>query len=148
MLCNFFASRAKDDEGRDLSTIIAYSDQELEVIHNYVQWLFPLPEPSAYYSNAPLLSSLEIFEIKNDPTALNGFNTGLQRIRSFYKNTSHWASDENHNLRRITRIIKSTKLICNKSVSDDFFRFIMHRCSELQFAPPADAINYWIQANE
>ena len=37
---------AKDDEGRSLEDILKFKDNELEYHHDYIQVLFPLPEPS------------------------------------------------------------------------------------------------------
>jgi len=39
----FFAG-GKDDEGRTLDEMLSWSDLKLERLHDYIQWMFPLPE--------------------------------------------------------------------------------------------------------
>ena len=46
----------RDHRGRLLSHILGFSLDELEFHHDYIQWLFPLPEPSGANPSAPLLS--------------------------------------------------------------------------------------------
>jgi hypothetical protein len=43
-----------------LSDILAWSDSKLELQHDYIQWLFPVPEASAYSWDAPVLSRADV----------------------------------------------------------------------------------------
>ena len=45
-LVAFYRDGARDDEGRTLAEILAWDDDRLEEIHDFIQWLFPLPERS------------------------------------------------------------------------------------------------------
>jgi len=56
LLVNFYRGESRDAEGRFLEELLAWNDDELEEVHNFVQWLFPLPEPSQFNPDAPLLS--------------------------------------------------------------------------------------------
>jgi hypothetical protein len=42
--------------GRYLREIQEWPDDQLESVHDYIQWLFPLPEPSGFNVAAPALS--------------------------------------------------------------------------------------------
>jgi Opioid growth factor receptor (OGFr) conserved region len=45
-----------DSEGRKLAEIWAWDFEELECAHDYIQWLFPLMEVSAFNPDAPLVN--------------------------------------------------------------------------------------------
>ena len=44
------------DRGRYLHDILKWPDKRLESTHDYIQWLFPLPEVSGFNPEAPTLS--------------------------------------------------------------------------------------------
>lgn len=44
-----------DSEGRLLQQILRWSDDKLEYVHDYIQYLFPLPEPSPVNPMAPVI---------------------------------------------------------------------------------------------
>src|SRR5690606_1091064 len=56
----FYRGHAPDAEGRRLQDIWNWSDEELEVFHDYIQWLLPLSDPSRFYPDASLLSCEEV----------------------------------------------------------------------------------------
>ena len=43
-----------------------WSDQQLELVHNYIQWLFPLTEFSAFNPSAPVLDSETIARFRSE----------------------------------------------------------------------------------
>src|SRR5258708_250993 len=66
-ITGFYRGTGTDHNGRTLADIWAYSDAELESIHDFIQWLFPLREPSQFNPEAPLLSDSDIAEFRADP---------------------------------------------------------------------------------
>ena len=50
-LLGFLIGAGTDAAGRNHADIIAMTDAELEQHHDYIQWLFPLPEPSRAVPN-------------------------------------------------------------------------------------------------
>src|SRR3974390_3260295 len=54
-LVEFYLGHAADSEGRMISDIWNYSDEELEYHHDFIQWLFPLEVPSPVNPDAPVL---------------------------------------------------------------------------------------------
>ena len=65
-LTDYYRGEAKDSEGRTLQDAWAlYND--FETCHDFIQFLFPLPEPSIFNPNAPLLSEDDIKIFKADP---------------------------------------------------------------------------------
>jgi hypothetical protein len=56
-LLDFYRGVGADTEGRRLEDILAWPDDDLEEVHDFIQWLFPLPEPSrASPTPTPLFS--------------------------------------------------------------------------------------------
>jgi len=60
----FLSGSGSDHRGRFLEDVLAFSDNELESRHDFIQWLFPLDTPSAAVPGSPVLSSEDIKEIR------------------------------------------------------------------------------------
>uniref|UniRef100_A0A7S4QTN3 Opioid growth factor receptor (OGFr) conserved domain-containing protein n=1 Tax=Alexandrium monilatum TaxID=311494 RepID=A0A7S4QTN3_9DINO len=56
LLLPFFRGVGTDSQGRRLAEIRAFSFEEMERVHDYVQWMFPTDEPSMFNLRAPLLT--------------------------------------------------------------------------------------------
>jgi Opioid growth factor receptor (OGFr) conserved region len=54
-ITGFLSGGAPDNEGRTLSDIQQWSDQRLEAVHDFIQWMFPLMEPIPVNPDAPVL---------------------------------------------------------------------------------------------
>ena len=54
-LVNFHRG-GRDSEGRTLPGILAWDDDRLEAVHDYIQWVFPTRRPSGVNAAAPLVS--------------------------------------------------------------------------------------------
>ena len=68
-IVGFLEGKPPDHRGRTLSMVLAFSDERAEQTHDYVQWLFPLDDPSGSVQGAPVLSGLDIDEINKSSTA-------------------------------------------------------------------------------
>jgi hypothetical protein len=129
-LAAFLADRGPDDRGRKLADVLSQSDQWLERVHDWVQWVFPLPEGSQSVWDAPRLTTEELTAIVGDPQALDGFRRALKRVTTFLERDQSWLRYEDHNHKRITRIIASTRLI----LGDDEARRFRDRMLSLNHA--------------
>lgn len=88
---------------------ILYSDDEaLEYRHNWVQYAFPLPDPSNYNPNAPTISKAE-FHLVSDQDALLLGKFAVRFCEFILRNSRVWTPG-NHNHLRITRAIKCLML--------------------------------------
>jgi hypothetical protein len=65
-LVAFYRGDGRDHRGRLLSHILGFDFDELEFHHDYIQWLFPLTEPSGANASAPLLSKADIATFTSD----------------------------------------------------------------------------------
>ena len=66
-IVGFYSGTAPDHRGRYLHEIQRWSDDQLEKVHDYIQWLFPLPEPSGFNLAAPVLSRESIQDFRARP---------------------------------------------------------------------------------
>jgi len=82
-LVDFYRGLGTDIEGRLLEDILAWNDDELEEVHDFIQWLFPLPEPSQYNPDAPLLTKEDIAAFKSDPVLQANLMRSFERILAF-----------------------------------------------------------------
>ena len=69
MIVGFLEGKTPDHRGRILVVLLQQSDHEAETTHDYIQWLFPLDEPSRSVNGAPVLTESDIDEIKESSLA-------------------------------------------------------------------------------
>jgi hypothetical protein len=167
-LVAFYRGDVVDHRGRTLSDIHEFDFHELEFNHDYIQWLFPLPEPSGANPSAPLLSKddvarfqadeslrkrllqsfelmLSFFGLKLAAAAASG-PVSVGRANDFHERSQVWLHSGNHNFLRISRILRSLTLLgCSQ------YAFAFLECLEDIFAGNPGAIGnatlgYWRRA--
>jgi hypothetical protein len=126
-LIAFYRGPGVDHAGRRFDDILAWDDRRREVVHDYIQWLFPLPEPSRFNPRAPLLSDADVAAFRADPAltaqARRALDTmlaffGLRRAadavvraETFADRAPAWLEPANHNHLRLTRILRFLTLV-------------------------------------
>lgn len=128
-IVDFLAGRGHDARGRTLDQILAWGDAELDRRHDFIQWLFPLREPSAAVPGSPVLSPADVQAIRADPAARRNLDRAAARMLAFYGATANWRGPVDHNHLRITRVIKSLRLLADDRAADDF-RLVVLRLAE------------------
>lgn len=134
-LVAFYLGKGLDASGRMISEVLSFDDEQCEHVHDYIQWLFPLKERSAFNSSAPLATVDDIAVFHKNPIAKKrllrsfarmlefyGFimvtNGGIVKVvksKKFVQKSHNWLTPRNHNFLRITRILKSLVLLgCGK----------------------------------
>jgi opioid growth factor receptor-like protein len=127
----YYRGDGRDAAGRYRHEVLRFSTSQLEAVHDYIQWLFPLPEPSQYNQLAPVLTQTDIAAFNEDldlrarlresfgvMLAFYGMELAPQpdppSVRSataFAHRRSAWISLYDHNYLRITRILRSLSLL-------------------------------------
>ncbi len=121
-----FYSGGTDNRGRTLAQILAWSDGELEAVHDYIQWMFPTIQPSGVNPYAPLVTAGTIRTFEERPELRDALRRSLDRMLAFYglRREDHtgrividekrfadrartWLHPYNHNHLRLTRIMDS-----------------------------------------
>jgi hypothetical protein len=119
-IVGFLEGRTPDHRGRILAMLLQQTDQQAETTHDYIQWLFPLDEPSRSINGAPVLTELEIDEIRQSSLAQANLAKSARWFLGFLERNNHWISKYNHNHLRITRAIKSLRLLTSDEAADEF----------------------------
>jgi hypothetical protein len=107
-----------------LRDIWTWDHEKLEETHDYIQVLFPIPEPSAFNSRAPILSTDDVAAFRANAKIRENLLRSFQMMLNFYgldyqenpplvRKASHfpvrarnWLVLGDHNHLRITRILK------------------------------------------
>jgi hypothetical protein len=162
-LLDFYRGDGTDSEGRHLSELLGWNDAELEEVHDFIQWIFPLPEPSRYNPGAPLLTRPDIAAFRSDAQLQSQLHKSFERILRFLglsraadgsviegRNFSERASEiweyPNHNWLRITRILRSLCYLGLKTEAQALFRQLEAFYSQRRFPITADTFRYWTDA--
>jgi hypothetical protein len=113
----------------------------LEAVHDFIQWLFPLPEPSPVNPLAPVLDPATIAEFRKRSDLTTALLRSFETMLAFYgfrlvetpqvrvdpsalfaQASENWLTTGNHNHLRITRILRSTRVLGLETHSEAFFR--------------------------
>lgn len=144
----FLSGTGTDSRGRSAAQVLAFSDDELERIHDYIQWLFPLPTRSAAQPGAPVLTQAEIAAIGSDPRAAATLSEASARMLAFYRRTAWWLAPYDHNHLRITRIVHSLALLAGRDEARAFHREILNLVEAAGSPVNARSLLYWERAAE
>ena len=120
MIVSFLEGKTPDYRGRTFAMFLQQSDHQAETSHDYIQWLFPLNEPSRSVNGVPVLTELEIDEIRQSSLAQANFAKSARWFLGFLERNDHWIIKYNHNHLRITRVIKSLRLLASDKAADEF----------------------------
>ena len=112
-LAEFLCATGKDNKGRTLREILSKDDAWWENTHDFVQWVFPTDEPSRFNFIAPLVSVPVRIEAPFLPES-------YARFRNFL-HEADWAHVGNHNLMRITRVLRSLTLFGYHDLATEFY---------------------------
>ena len=145
-LVEFLSGSGRDARGRRLNEILAFSDEDLEAHHDFIQWLFPLDSPSAAVPGSPVLSRKEIEAIRACEPCQFNLKRSAERMARFYTKNDHWLVPTNHNHLRITRIVRSLKLLVGRQDAEDFLNAIMRRVGQPNLRVSETSLRYWREA--
>ncbi len=167
-LVQFYREKEPDTAGRRLSQILAWSDDQLEYTHDYIQWLFPLQTYSQFNDDAPILDEAQINIFRGDRDLQAKVLEAFRRMLRFYgfdyqdqaeesdfppitrsanwqQHRANWLTSGNHNFLRITRILTSLQLLGLESQAQAFFRALQEIYQQLPQGQPIGptSFNYW-----
>lgn len=128
-----FYTGGTDDKGRTLAQILAWGDDALESTHDYIQWVFPLPETSGVNPAAPVVTAETVAAFQARPELQKRMRDALARMLGFYglraaagadgaarilvdetrfpARAPLWLRVHNHNHLRLTRIMRSLAVL-------------------------------------
>jgi hypothetical protein len=161
-IVEFYLGRKKDWRGRRIEEIWAYSDEQLEETHNFIQWLFPLR--TAGRAPAPLLEAGTIATFHSDAhlraRLLKSFDVMLRfyglrreggevvRAEDFPTKCANWLTPYNHNFLRITRILTCLRELGLQVWSQAFFGCLEKIYAEHAGTIGEESFRFWRDAAE
>ncbi len=133
----FYEGRAPDDLGRFHEDVLRFDDEKLEYVHDFIQWLFPLPERSGAQPSAPILDDAAIDAFRARPELRSALRRSLDRMLSFYgftwrgdqivrgpsfpERSANWLHAGNHNHLRLTRMLRALTLLGERPAARGLF---------------------------
>lgn len=160
-LVKFYRGERSNPSGYSLEDMWAFRHGEFECDHDYVQWLFPSNEPSNMNCDALTLTLEESLIFQKDPELREkvkisfskmldflGFEmvseNGLLSIRPLEPTDKRpeplkWLTHFNHNMFRVTRILKSLRLMGFGQYAMLFF----HALGDYQDKVSENTFQYW-----
>ena len=162
-LLDFYHGQGPDREGRHLDEVLAWDDDQLEAVHDFIQWLFPLPEPSRFNPDAPLLSPDDVVAFRAGGLPRANLKRSFERILTFLglerlpdgtveegptfpaRAADAWAAP-NHNWLRITRILRSLHLLGLEEEAEALYRYLSRRYHAGPGLISDETFRYWTEA--
>lgn len=140
----FLAADGQDCSGRSFEDVLALDDAALERRHDFIQWLFPLPEPSRAVPGSPVLTEADVAALRASAVAQERLVAAGARLRAFYRANGRWRQSYDHNHLRITRIVTSLRLLAGDAAADAFKAAIL---AEAEGAAINDeTVGFWQRA--
>lgn len=163
-LVAFYRDGAPDDRGRTLAEILAWPDEGLEAVHDYIQWMFPLPERSGANPSAPTLDEATIRAFHATAEMRNRLRQAFERMLRFYglmwtgsaverapefaDRARDWITPMNHNHLRLTRILRSLRLLGLEVESAALYRTLEAICREYPTRISPRTCDFWRDAGQ
>lgn len=162
-LLSFYRNSGTDHAGRTLADIRAFDHGELESHHDYIQWLFPLPEGSGVLPQAPRLSAADVAPFRNEVNLRIELLRSLDQMLDFYGlqrapgpsvapaenfavRIPHWLTPGNHNFLRLTRIMRSLTLLGCRAEASALHGFLVEIVGQLPGVVSARTLDFWARA--
>jgi len=136
-IVGFFGGQLPDGEGRYLRELQNWPDERLESVHDFIQWMFPLLEPSPVNPETPVLDEETIALFRARAELRDALRASWLRMLDFYglelsdgqvtrdgcfaAKSANWLRPNNHNHLRITRILKCLRLLGLEQEARAFF---------------------------
>ena len=145
-IVGFLEGKNSDHLGRILAMLLQQTDHEAETTHDYIQWLFPLDEPSRSVNGTPVLTELDIDEIKESSLAQTNLAKSASWFLGFLRRNQHWVTKYDHNHLRITRVIKSLRLVASDKAADEFRGKVLAAAGDNLHLVDQKARGFWASA--
>ena len=167
MLIPFYLGEQPDSKGRKIQAIWEWAFDQLEQTHDYIQWLFPIAEKSAFNLDSPLVNDSVIQAFQTDPKLRENLLRSLNVMLQFYGLECHqaqakeiivtkskdystrkreWMYPLNHNYLRITRILKCLTLFGLVDEAHAFYDCLRQIYQEDVLLIETKTFHYWTNA--
>lgn len=138
------------------ATVIHHWDNIMwEGCHNHVQWVFPTDQPSQFNLNAPLVTRNTIDAFENYIELSSQLDNAFRRFIRFLNETlssnfefGSWLTPDNHNLLRITRVIRCMNLFGMRENAKELYEWMSELYADPKYASIIGPVTwkYWTDA--
>jgi hypothetical protein len=168
-IVDFYTKNGVTNSGRTFDDIMKFDGDQLEKVHDYIQWLFPTKTPSKIHTDSPTLDDETIELLKSNPEFLRRYQQALGKMLRFWGipytpsmsndvfiSNIHlhdiavpvWCFKKDHNQLRIARVLESTRLLGFRGTSSSLFHALLKFAGEYAHVHEISTRNiaYWYQA--
>ena len=142
-LVDFLNGTGLDHQRRYLRDIWDFNDKAIEQTHDFIQWMFPLREESMSVPGGPTLSTADIEAIRASEVAQTNLGKSANWYLGFLQRNDHWIKAYDHNHLRITRAIKSLRLLVSQETAEAFLNTIFDITGDGIKVVRQDAVRFW-----
>ena len=159
-LKKFYRNELVNAESMYLSDMWHLSYKEMEVRHDYIQWLFPIDKKSNYNRKAPVLTVSDIEVLKEDAVIMDNFVKsvhiflhflGLELLADntirlslhFESRKQNWLRPRNHNYKRVTRLLTFLILFGFDDIAENLMAVLDRLYEENKEKIGEVTYNYW-----
>lgn len=162
-LIAFQRGEGPDHQGQRIDDVWGLSHFWMEHTHDYIQWLFPIPEAGRYNGFAPVLDDKSREAFAGDPVMRASQRKSLDVMLNFFglsrtefgiaarddldMREHIWLKRGGHNHLRISRIIRSLHL-CHQQALAATFREAVIEIGTTQGIVSEQSIQYWRTATD
>ena len=114
--------------------------------HTFIQWLFPLAEPSLSSPGSPTLNADEIAALRGLSAVRENILNSADWYGAFLSRNPHWKVRYDHNHLRITRVIKSLRLLVDDVQPKRFRERVFQMLGEDHAIVGQKALEFWNKA--
>jgi hypothetical protein len=165
----FYTGIGKDHRGRRLEDILAFNDEKLESVHDFIQWLFPLEVKSPVNPYAPICVKEIEDNFKTNDYLKGNLCKACSRMLAYYglhcqpteksfssqtvsvaqpEKLDNWLSPNNHNQLRLTRMLKSLRLLGLERCSNNLYQCLMEIASANPSRVSQVTLCYWTDSQK
>ena len=151
VILDFLSGSGKDAYGRSLYETLSWTNEQLEQCHSQVQWVFPLHEESRHANVYPIITPEIVEAAKKLSVIAENLRLAKGRFENFLglepiseSRQDLWCVDRNHNLLRVTRIIRSLRLFGLDDEAADFYEKVRESGCKRDIS--VTTLRYWLKA--
>lgn len=158
-----FYTGGTDHRGRTLERLLAWDDERLEAVHDYIQWVFPTRQPSGINPYAPLVTETAVKAFADDTRLRERLRAAFERMLRFYGLRERdgrvetdperfelrarvWLQPGNHNHLRLTRIMESLSTLGLRAEAKALQQCLVESVAAESHRVSSSTLEFWKRA--
>lgn len=159
----FLEETGVDHRNRSLSDVLLWDDERWDEMHDFIQWVFPIPGPNEMNPDAPTLVHADFQLLRESAPARAGVQRGWLRMLGFLglraergtvlaaeeldARAETWLLFPTHNDLRISRMLKCLSLCHLQAQAHSTHATLCTLVRASRSYAPEKVIGYWTDAH-